>query len=85
MAVIGGLPSPPPKWSAEIFEISTLVDDKIEVLHDIWENSEFVFLNGISMSVGAAYDYTIIGKREIKFNLNVLTDDGHLLVKYTYQ
>jgi len=85
MGIIGGLPSPPPKWSAEIFEVSSIVSDTITVLHDIWEHSEFVILNGVTLTVGATYDYTINTSREIEFNTNVLTNDGHVLIKYTYQ
>lgn len=85
MAIIGGLPSPPPKWSAEIFEVSAIVANTITVNHDIWESSEFVILNGLTLTVGTTYDYTINTSREIEFNSNVLTSDGHVLVKYTYQ
>ncbi len=85
MAIIGGLPSPPPKWSTEVFNVTTIVNETIGVLHDIWEHSELVAMNGLCLTNGASYDYTISNKKEIIFNNGVLTTDGHIMVKYTYQ
>ena len=85
MGIVGGLPSPPPKWSSEIFLVASIISDKITVQHDIWENSEFVILNGLTLTNDISCDYIINGSREIEFLSDVLTTDGHVLVKYTYQ
>jgi len=85
MGIVGGLPSPPPKWDAQPFDVSTITNESVTVSHNIWENSEFVILNGLVLTNGVTYDYTIINDNEIKFNSGVLTNDGHVLIKYTYQ
>ena len=83
MATIGAIPSPPPKWEEEIFEVDVITNQKIELLFAPTENSQFVVLNGSVLTNGVNYDYTISGK-EVVFNNNVLTTTGHVLVKYSY-
>jgi len=83
MATIGAIPSPPPKWEEEIFEVADIVNSRITLLFEPTENSQFVILNGSVLTNGVNYDYTISGK-EVVFNTNVLTTTGHVLVKYSY-
>jgi len=45
--------------------------------------SETVIVNGLVMTEGASYDYTISGNT-ITFNGGVLTQTGHILVNYSY-
>lgn len=84
MATIGAIPSPPPKWSEEVFNCSVIINDTITLAREPFENSQFVFLNGVFMTMGADFDYTITGG-VIVFNSNVLTNDGHVTVKYSFQ
>lgn len=85
MPIVSGLPSPPPKWSEEVFNISGIVSNTITTAFSIWDNSQFIFVNGLAMTNGNDYDYTMTDQRTIVFNSNVLTQSGHVLVKYTYK
>ena len=82
MATIGAIPSPPPKWNEEIFESATIVGDQITLIKIPESNSQFVFMNGVFLTSGSLYDYTIAGST-ITFNQSVLTT-GHVTIKYSY-
>jgi len=83
MATIGSQPSPPPKSNREVFEITSIVSETIVLAYKPAEYSEFVFVNGVAMTDGSGYDY-LINEKTIIFNNGVLTNDGHVLVKYNY-
>ncbi len=83
MATIGAIPSPPPKWNEETFDVASIVDDIIELVKEPVNNSQFVFLNGVFMTNGANFDYVLTGNI-ITFNSGVLTNSGHVTVKYSF-
>ena len=83
MASIGAIPSPPPKWNEEVFLCSAITNRIITLAFEPHSMSQFVFHNGVFMAHGASVDYTILGK-EITFNFDVLANDGHVAVKYSY-
>ena len=83
MARIGAIPSPPPKWARDIFPVTGIVNRTIELTFLPTEFSEFVILNGDTLTDGVNYDY-MINDNVIVFNQDVLTPVGHVLVKYSY-
>jgi len=82
MATIGAIPSPPPKWAEEVFESASIVNSQVMLSRIPESSSQFVFLNGLFMTIGLSYDYTITGA-VVTFNSGVLTT-GHVTIKYSY-
>lgn len=67
----------------DVVEISSIVDRKITLSEYPISLSEIVFLNGLAMTEGATYDYTI-SNNEITFNIGILPNSGHVLINYKY-
>lgn len=45
---------------------------------------ETIYVNGIAMTEGSQYDYTIV-LNVITFNVGILPKKGHILINYTYE
>lgn len=84
MSTIGSLPTPPPKWTREIFPLQSISNNTIVLQYEPYPFSEFVIQNGDTLTDGQEYDYVISGKT-ITFNSEVLVPIGHIVVKYSYE
>lgn len=67
----------------ERIDVTTIVGNAITLAFTPLTSSEFVALNGLFLTDGATYDYTISGNI-ITFNGGVLTQTGHVLINYSY-
>lgn len=71
-------------FGMDVFEIPTqIIANTITLTNTPQTNSEVLALNGMVLTKGASYDYTISGK-VITFNTGVLTSDGHCRINYAY-
>lgn len=64
-------------------DIANIVNNQITLNFTPLANSEFVFVNGLAMTDGATYDYTLVGAI-ITFNSGVLTATGNVLINYSH-
>ena len=64
-------------------DIASIVGNQVTLNFVPLPNSEFVFVNGLAMTNGAAYDYTLVGA-VITFNSGVLTATGNVLINYSH-
>jgi len=71
------------KLGREIFEMGDIVSDTITLLLPPHTNSETVIVNGLVMTEGATYDYTLLNDT-LTFNGGVLTQTGHVLINYSH-
>jgi len=67
----------------QIFDIAAIIGDEVTLTYAPQSLSEMVAVNGLIMTEGASYDYTISGA-VITFNGGVLTQTGHVLINYSY-
>ena len=68
----------------EVHEIADIVGDEITLSFVPLTYSDMIYLNGMMLTEGADYDYTLTGN-VVSFNAGVLTQTGHVLINYSYQ
>ena len=70
-------------FKQEPFEVISIVNNEVELSYTPASESEMVVSNGITLTRGLSYDYTIDNKI-ITFNAGVVPSKGHITIFYHY-